>query len=83
MIDKSGFVSSNQPSELICWEKKSYKLMLRKVRKMTGALGVLACNECRFDAKKRSRDIEVEFYSNPFSRSALMASGTLALQSVA
>jgi len=57
--------------------------MLRKVRKMTGALGVLACNECRFDAKKRSRDIQVEFYRNAFSRSALNASGTLALQSVA
>ena len=58
-------------------------LMLRKLRKMTGALGVLACIERRFDEKKRSRDIEVEFYRNAFSRFALMASGTLALQSVA
>ena len=40
--------------------------MLRKLRKMTGALGVPACHECRFDAKKRSRDIEVEFYRTLF-----------------
>jgi len=48
---------------------------ITQIEKMTGALGVLACHECRFDAKKRSRDIEVEFYRNAFSRSALMASG--------
>ncbi len=54
-----------------------------QIEKNDWSASVLACIERRFDAKKRSRDIEVEFYRNAFSRFALMASGTLALQSVA
>jgi len=52
-----------------------------QIEKNDWSASVLACIERRFDAKKRSRDIEVEFYRNAFSRSALIASGTLALQS--
>ena len=56
---------------------------ITQIEKNDWSASVPACHECRFDAKKRSRDIEVEFYRNAFSRFALMASGTLALQSVA
>jgi len=37
-----------------------------QIEKNDWSASVPACHECRFDAKKRSRDIEVEFYRTLF-----------------